>query len=279
FPVVGAPRGRALGGGCEILLHCDAIQACAETYTGLVESGLGIMPGFSGNGRMLERTFKAQQDGLIPGGFFPPVRQAFMALMMPQLSTSTSAQDAIKKLWFPKGSGITMNPDRLLFDAKQTVLNMIPRYEAPKPAEFRLPGISAASSFKSALDDMYLNGQATSHDVVVADALGNVLSGGDTHIGIPISEEQLCHLERENFMSLVHTKETKARIDHTYKTNKPLREGPTSKTLDEIRANRQSITLPYRPMDGKPLDGAEGRTLRRMADATAMVLKIKNLLS
>lgn len=273
FPVVGAPAGRALGGGCEILLHCDAIQAHAETYMGLVESGIGIIPGWGGCGRVLERVAKAQQAGFVKPGPFPPVRQAFMALMMPQFAISMSGQDAKKKLWLSKGDGITMNRDRLLADAKAKALSMAPDYKPPAPAVFQLPGESAATSIKTAVDDMYLAGQVTYHDVVVADALAKVVTGGKTHIGTRVSESELSQLERESFMSLMHTRDTQKRIDHTFKNGKPLREGPTDRTLDEIRANRESITLPTRPMDGKPLDGKEGRLLRWTANVTAQILK------
>jgi len=104
FPVVGAPKGLALGGGCEILLHCDAIQADAETYMGLVEVGVGVIPGWNGCARAIERAREAKG---MPGGPMPAVRSAFQTVMMPQLSMSTSAPDAMKKLWLRKGDGVT----------------------------------------------------------------------------------------------------------------------------------------------------------------------------
>lgn len=273
FPVVGAPAGRALGGGCEILLHCDAIQAHAETYMGLVESGIGILPGWGGCERYLDRAFQAQKDGLIQAGPFPPVRAAFMALMMPQFSISMSGQDAKKKLWLTKSDGVTMNRDRLLADAKEKALSLVPGYAPPAPSVYHLPGKNAATSIKGALDDLYLAGQATSHDVVVADALATVLSGGDTHVGQATREEDMIQLERENFLSLAHTKATQARIKYTFEKGKPLREGPTDTPIDTLRADRHPAPLPKRVLDGKPLSGKEGQTLSRMANVTAFILK------
>jgi len=273
FPVVGAPSGMAFGGGCEILLHCDALQADAETYMGLVESGVGVIPGWGGCARTLERVSKAQSAGLIQGGPFPPVRQAFMALMMPQFSVSASAQDGKKKLWLNPKDGITMNRARLLNDAKAKVLTMIDGYKPPQPATYSLTGPDAATSIRGAIDDLYLAGQATYHDAVVGEALANVLTGDDTHVGKVITEVDILNLERKNFLSLVYTQQTKDRISYMLKHSKPLREGPTDKTLDEIRANRKSITVPARIYDGKPLTGKDDQTLRRMAAVTAFLMK------
>lgn len=269
FPVIGAPKGMALGGGCEILLHCDAVQASAETYTGLVESGVGLIPGWGGCSRMLERFQQATQVK----GPLPALKQTFMNLIMPPVSSS--AQDAKKKMWLRADDGITMNADRLLADAKTRALAMVPGYKPPAPAVFRLPGAGAATALKMGVDDFYLSGLATWHDVVVGDALGDALSGGNTHIGIPVNESAFEHSVREQFMSLVHTDQTKARITHMLKNGKPLREAPldTPTNPDDIRATRRYEPLPPRVLDGKPLSGAEATTLRRMADVTSWLIK------
>lgn len=281
FPVVGAPNGMALGGGCEILLHCDAVQASSETYTGLVEVGVGVIPGWGGCTRVLERVQNAQKAGFVKGGPFPALRQSFMALMMPQFSVSASGQDAKKKLWFGRDDGITMNKYRLLADAKDKALSMAPGYKPPKPAVFQLPGEPGKTSIQAALDDFYVRDNftktaTTHHDLVVGDALVDILSGGDTYIGKTMKETDILHLERENFMSLIRTKGTQARITHMLTTNKPLREKPPkeSKAIDEMRAARNIITLPKKEADGKPLTGADAKKLKKMADETTGFYKM-----
>ncbi len=272
FPVVGAPHGMAIGGGCEILLHCDALQASAETYMGLVESGVGLVPAWGGCVRYLER---CQNDPGLNGGPIPPVRAAFETIMMPQFSVSTSAQDALKKRWLRPGDGITMNRDRVIADAKAKALTMAENYAPPEPVEFRLPGPHGHSALNMAIDDFYAKGDATWHDVIVADALATVLTGGDTHVSNVLSESEIAQLERENFLSLLHTEQTKKRIAHTLKTGKPLREDPLEekKSTDELRAQRKPAKLPKQDITGQPLTGADELQLRAMADLTAVLLK------
>lgn len=272
FPVIGAPNGMALGGGCEILLHCDRLQASAETYMGLVESGVGLIPGWGGCLRYLER---CRQSEKMEGGTLPPVRAAFQAILMPQLSVSISAQDAKLKRWLRPQDGITMNPERLLSDAKAAALSMVGDYQPPEPYHFQLPGPAGRSALNMAIDDFYVKGDATYHDVVVADALAEVLTGGETQAGKLISESELAQLERENFMSLLMTQQSRKRIAHTLKTGKPLREDPgqNERTLEAIRAGRKPLRLPFRTLSDTPLSGAEAIKLRAMAEVTALLLK------
>jgi 3-hydroxyacyl-CoA dehydrogenase len=274
FPVIGAPHGMALGGGCEILLHCDAIQASAETYTGLVESGVGLVPGWGGCLRYLERC--GHIEGL-QGGAIPAVRHAFQTILMPQTAVSTSAQDAKKKHWLRNGDGITMNADRLLADAKARAIAMAENYQPMEPAKYQLPGTSGKAALRMAIDDFYAKGDATYHDVVVADALADILTGGETFVGQYLDESELAQLERENFLSLLQTKQTRERIAHTLKTGKPLREAilknGSEKSLDEIRAVRKSFKLPVQALSGKPFHGLDAYKLKLMADFTATLLK------
>ncbi len=278
FPVIGAPNGMALGGGCEILLHCDGIQASGETYMGLVESGVGVVPGWGGCVRYLERCQLGQLAGKIKGGPVPPVREAFQAILMPQFSVSTSAQDAFTKHWLREGDYITMNPDRLLYEAKARILTMVENYTPPEPTRFQLPGFSSRAALNMALDDFYTKGDATWHDVVVADALAEVLTGGDTYVTQELSENDVAQLERECFLSLMKTPQTRKRIAHILKTGKPLREdslaSDKAKTLDELRASRPKTSLPYRSLDGKPLSGMDALTLRFMAKLTALLMSL-----
>jgi 3-hydroxyacyl-CoA dehydrogenase len=272
FPVIGAPHGMALGGGCEILLHCDAIQASAETYMGLVESGVGLVPGWGGCARYLER---CQQMGKLQGGAIPAVRQAFQTILMPQVSVSTSAQDAKKKHWLRPEDGITMNADRLLADAKAKALSMVEGYQPPVQASYQLPGPGGKAALRMAVDDFYAKGDATFHDVVVADALADILTGGETFVGKQLGDSDIAQLERENFLSLLQTPQTKARIAHTLKTGKPLRESALNngKAIDDFRAERKAFKLPARPLTGQALQGGNALKLKLMADSTALLLK------
>ena len=220
FPVVGAPSGMALGGGCEILLHCDAVQAHAETYTGLVEVGVGVVPGWGGCKEMILRHMSNPRRA---GGPMPALTQVFQTIGTAQVAKS--ALEAQEMLFFlPDRSGVTMNRDRLLADAKARALALADGYEAPKPPEeIRLPGSTAKMAMQLAVDGLAQQGKATPHDVVVSDALGDVLSGGDTDITETVTEEQLLKLERQAFLSLLRTPGTLARVEHMLTTGKPLR--------------------------------------------------------
>ena len=272
FPVVGAPNGMALGGGCEILLHCDAIQASSETYMGLVESGVGLIPAWGGCVRYLDR---CQQISEAKHGPIPAVRVAFQSILMPQSAVSNSAADAQKKLWLSPEDGITMNPDRLLADAKAKALAMAAHYTPPASATYKLPGPAGKAALSMAVDDFYIKGDVTWHDVVVADALCEVLSGGDTHVGKVLTESDVAQLEREAFLSLLRTAQTQRRIAHTLKTGKPLREDPLTeaKPIEAIRAARSSTKLTQRPLTGQPMTGGDRAQLLIMAEITAFLLR------
>ncbi|WGZ91438.1 MAG: 3-hydroxyacyl-CoA dehydrogenase NAD-binding domain-containing protein [Candidatus Thiocaldithrix dubininis] len=218
FPVVGAPSGMALGGGCEILLHCAAIQAHAETYMGLVEVGVGVIPGWGGCKEMLQRWSLSLKR---PGGYIAPVAKAFEIISM--ATVAKSAQEARDYLFLRPGDAITMNRDRLLADAKAKALSMLEHYQAPPMPEINLPGKTAKVAMQLAVNDFQLQGKVTPHDAVVADALGDTLSGGDTDMTQTLTEDELFTLERKYFMQLLRTPATLARIEHMLETGKPLR--------------------------------------------------------
>ncbi|MDE2410719.1 MAG: 3-hydroxyacyl-CoA dehydrogenase/enoyl-CoA hydratase family protein [Sphingomonadales bacterium] len=218
FPVVGAPAGLAVGGGCEILLHCDAIQAHAELYTGLVECGVGLVPGWGGNGEMLARWQAAPG---MPKGPMPAVAKVFETVSV--ATVSKSAAEAKELMFLRPGDGVTMNRDRLLFDARARALAMVDGYAPPAPPVFRLPGESGRTALDMAAQGFRKRGLATEYDMVVSDALAEVLSGGPADPTETVDEGTLLALERAVFMRLVREPRTLARVEQMLETGKPLR--------------------------------------------------------
>jgi 3-hydroxyacyl-CoA dehydrogenase len=218
FPVVSAPAGLALGGGCEILLHSSAVQAHAETYAGLVECGVGVVPGWGGCKEMLGRW---ATDPNMPKGPMPATAKVFE--MVSTAKVAKSAAEAREMGILRKTDRITMNRTRLLADAKARALELAKDYKAPEPREIVLPGPSGRIALNLAVDGFAKTGMATKHDVVVAGELAKVLTGGDTDVLDTVSETKLLELERASFMRLLKTSATLARIEHTLETGKPLR--------------------------------------------------------
>lgn len=238
FPVVSAPSGMALGGGCEILLSSDAVQAHAETYCGLVEVGVGLIPGWGGCKELILRNMeqerakfkkdlkKVDKDSL----WFSPdttpmgaVRKAFEVIGT--ATVAKSAQEAQEIGYFRQSDGITMNRDRLLYDAKQRALAMAKDYKAPEKIEaIRMPGATGRVALDMAVADLAKSGKATPYDIVVSSHLAEVLCGGsDADWTKPISEKDLLRLEVEQFSHLIRSEGTMARIEHMLDTGKPLR--------------------------------------------------------
>ncbi|MFI3155024.1 MAG: 3-hydroxyacyl-CoA dehydrogenase NAD-binding domain-containing protein [Methylococcaceae bacterium] len=218
FPVVGAPSGLALGGGCEILLHCDAIQAHAELYIGLVEVGVGLVPGWGGCKEYLRRWLEFVRR---PGGPMPAIAQAFETIGMAKVSKS--AAEAKEMLFLSTTDGITMNKDRLLADAKAKALLLARDYTPPKPASYRLPGAGAKAAMELAVNNLKIAGKITDYDLVISQQLADILSGGLCDITEPLTEDDLLNLELDAFLHLVQQPGTLARLEHLLKTGKPLR--------------------------------------------------------
>ncbi len=217
FPVVAAPSGLALGGGCEILLHCDAVQAHAELYMGLVEVGVGLIPGWGGCKEYLRRCLQLKR----PGGPIPPVVKAFQTIGL--ASVSKSAFDAKELLYLGANDSITMNKDRLLADAKTKALALSKDYTPPKPYLYPMPGKTAKVLLDMGIKAFHLIGKATDYDVIVSGQLAHVLSGGESDFTAPLTEDDILALELEAFLELVKQSGTLARLDHMLKTGKPLR--------------------------------------------------------
>jgi len=219
FPVVVAPAGMALGGGTEITLHADRVQAHAELYMGLVEAGVGLIPGGGGTKELLMR-FTSELSNYEEIDYFAAVKRAFKLIAF--ATTSTSASEA-RALGFLRDSDrISFNRDHQLSDAKQRVLDLAPGYLPPIVRSVRALGREGMGNLEYALWAAKEAGQASAHDVRVGRAAAYVLCGGD---GTPrdVSEQDLLDLEREQFLSLLGTKETQERIAYTLKTGKPLR--------------------------------------------------------
>lgn len=218
FPVVGAPSGMALGGGCEILLHCDAVQAHAETYIGLVEVGVGVVPGWGGCKEMLGRWLTNKRR---PGGPMPAIAKVFE--MISTAKVAESADEARDWLLLRPGDGVTMNRDRVLADAKRKALELVDGYQPPEPVDYVLPGETGKVALELAVDGFFHQGKATPHDVTVSKKLAWVLTGGDTDITETLTEDDITRLERRAFIDLLKTPETLARVEHMLETGKPLR--------------------------------------------------------
>jgi 3-hydroxyacyl-CoA dehydrogenase len=219
FPVVMAPFGLTLGGGCEFSLHADAIQAHAELYMGLVEVGVGLIPGGGGTKEMLFR-FGAELAPYEEADPFEAVKRAFKLIAM--ATTSGSALEARKLGFLRQRDRITMNRDLLIADAKQRVLDLAPDYVPPVEQRLTATGKEGLGNLRYAAWAMREAGQITDFEVRLAHEVAYVLCGGD---GPPrvVTEQDILDLEREAFLKLLGTKETQERIAHMLKTGKPLR--------------------------------------------------------
>jgi 3-hydroxyacyl-CoA dehydrogenase len=220
FPVVAAPFGLTLGGGCEFSLHCDRIQAHAELYMGLVEVGVGILPCGGGTKELILRF----TDALKPyeeADPFEAAKRAFKLIALAQMSTSAHHARSMGFLR-PIADRISMNRDTLIADAKQRVLDLAPDYVAPPLRTIRALGKETLGNLDYALFSFKEAGQASEHDVRIGHEVAYVIAGGD---GPPrdVTEWDLIDLEREAFLKLLGTAETQARIKFMLETGKPLR--------------------------------------------------------
>ncbi len=214
FPTVAAPAGLALGGGCEITLHCSATQAYAETYMGLVEVGAGLIPSWGGCTRMLKRAFEKEADPMAA------VRRVFETIG--QAKQSKSAASARDLLYLRETDGITMNRDRLLADAKRRVLGLVENYSPPELQSLELPGSAGRAALEETIEAWRASGIASPHDATVLRSLASVLSGEGMG-GLPASEDRILEAERCEFMKLQRMPKTIARIEHMLKTGKALK--------------------------------------------------------
>lgn len=206
-PVVAAPFSRALGGGCEISIHAHRIQASAETYMGLVEVGVGVIPAGGGTVEMLRRTADARKALELIG----------------QAKVSSSAAEARVLGFVGLADRISMNPDLLIDDAKQLALSLVSDYVPPAPSEIKVGGESTFGMLKLGIWSYRQGNYISDYDVVVLEKLANILAGGRLSGEQMVSEQYLLDLEREAFLSLCGHQQTRDRMAHILKTGKPLR--------------------------------------------------------
>ncbi len=228
-PVVAAPAGMALAGGCEVCLAGDRVRYAAETYMGLVEVGVGLIPAGGGCKELVirntEHLFEVEKGGIYPKQIelMPFVARAFEAIALAKVATS--GPEAVKLGYLRPTDKMTVNRDYLIEDAKNTVLAMNTEgYTPPKPLdEIRVSGENTLAMIKLAVWTLHEQGYATDHDVTVSTKVAHVLCGGNVLADTKVSEQYLLDLEREAFLSLCGDPNTHARIQHMLNTGKPLR--------------------------------------------------------
>jgi 3-hydroxyacyl-CoA dehydrogenase len=224
-PVVAAPQGMALGGGCEISLHAARIHAAAESYIGLVESGIGVIPAGGGSKEMLIRANEHSAGG-VDLDLFHALKPIFENIAMAKVSTSGEEARALGYL--RPSDLVAMNGDRLVADAKATALAMVragyrPAHPAPSAPSIRVLGEEFLAGAKLAIHILLRGEYISEYDALVARKLANVLAGGALSAPQLVSEQYILDLEREAFVSLCGERKTQERIAHTLKTGKPLR--------------------------------------------------------
>ena len=220
-PVVVAPAGLTLGGGCEIALHGDRVQAAAESYIGLVEAGVGLIPGGGGTKEMLARAV----EGLpaTHADLLPFVQRVFETIAFAKVSTS--AADARRLGFLDEADRVTMNRERVMADAKAYALDRVREgYQRPTPrTAIPVGGQGVLAALKLGVHLAWRAGHISDHDAVVGRALAGVLAGGSLPHRTTVGEQYLLDLEREAFLELCGERKTLERIQHTLKTGKPLR--------------------------------------------------------
>ncbi len=228
IPVVAAPTGRALGGGCEIIMHCNHTRAFAESYIGLVEVGVGLVPAGGGCKELLLRhgADLATQKAGKTGGPFTPVRRAFETIAV--ATVATSAVEAQELRFLRRTDAITVNRDLLLRDARADAIKLADAQAAGKwqpvqPQQLLLPGVGARLVLEQQVEGLLSTGKISEHDALVAHHLARVLTGGDCSPVEPVAEQYVLDLEREAFLALCATEKTQERMQAILMTGKPLR--------------------------------------------------------
>ena len=220
-PVVGAPFGMTLGGGMELCFGCDAVQAAAETYAGLVEVGVGLIPGGAGTLNMLWRALENVPEGM-QFDTYAAVTQVFKNIALAKVATSADEAKAFG--YFRKSDGVSFDRARQLYEAKARAIGMAEAGYHPQAARaYTLPGESGIATLKMMVGTLVESGHASEHDAKIATKLAEVLCGGKGGAAREVTEEEILELEREAFVSLCGEPKTQERIQYFLMNNKPLR--------------------------------------------------------
>ena len=237
-PVVAAPQGMALGGGCEVSLHASRIQAAAEAYIGLVETGVGLIPGGGGTKEMLIRANERTGGTALSLSSSPETDLDLFHALKPIFETiamakvGTSAEECRDLGYLRREDGLSMNRDRLVADAKEAALSLVRGgykplaaswQEGARSTQIKVLGDQFLAGAKLAIHMMFRGGYASEYDAHVGRKLANILAGGALTSPQLVNEQYVLDLEREAFVSLCGEKKTQERIAHTLKTGKPLR--------------------------------------------------------
>ncbi len=220
-PVIAAPYGMTLGGGLELCFACDGVQAAAETYSGLVEVGVGLIPGGAGNMNMLWRALENIPDGTdIDVSAF--VAQTFKNIAMAKVATS--ANEGKEFGYFRKSDGVSFDRARHVWEAKARCIGMANAgYHAPVPRSYKLPGDSGIATIGMLINSMVAGGYASEHDALISGKLAEVLCGGKGGGSHKVTEAEMLELEAEAFVSLCGEKKSQERMQHMLMQNKPIR--------------------------------------------------------
>jgi 3-hydroxyacyl-CoA dehydrogenase len=220
-PVVVAPRGMALGGGAEVVMHGNAVRAHAETYIGLVELGVGVIPAGGGCKEMAFRMYGSIPEG-VNADPLPYLQRIFEVIGMAQVATS--AVEARDFGFLKSTDMITLHPDRVLADAKADVIRMVESGWKPAlPGKVKVPGSGGIAALKVAVHGMRGGGYLSEYDQHLGGKLAEVIGGGNVPAGTLRTEQDFLDLEREAFLSLCGEEKTMARIMHMLEKGKPLR--------------------------------------------------------
>ena len=219
-PVVAAPYNMTLGGGLEMCFGCDAVQAAAETYSGLVEVGVGLIPGGAGTLNMLWRGLEGVPEG-VEADTSAFVNQTFKNIALAKVATS--AEEAKAFGFFRRDDGVSFDRSRQLHEAKQRAIGLSAAYHPPVPRAYKLPGESGIATLKMMVNTLVAGGYASEHDAKIANKLAVVLCGGASGSTHEVTEDEILELEREAFVSLCGEPKSQERMQYMLMNQKPLR--------------------------------------------------------
>jgi 3-hydroxyacyl-CoA dehydrogenase len=220
-PVVAAPYNMTLGGGLELCFGCAEVQAAAETYSGMVEVGVGLIPGGGGTMNLLWRALGSVPEG-VELDTYAAVTQVFKNIAMARVATSAEEGKALG--YFAPADGVSFDRARQLWETRQRAIGLASAgYHPPVPRAYKLPGDSGIATLQMMVNTLVAGGHASAHDAKIAMKLAAVLCGGASGAAHPVTEDEILELEREAFVSLCGEPLSQARMQYMLQHNKPLR--------------------------------------------------------